>query len=363
MTPGCGDPLLFVGTYTTSRDDGIHVFRLDGRSGALRFVSMTPGVSNPSFLAIHPRRPFLYAVNEDNESSFGPVGSVSAFSIDDDSGRLTRIDRRSTHGAGPCHLSVDAEGRFVLAANYLSGSLAVLPIRSDGSLEEATCVVRHEGSGPNEKRQRGPHAHSIVPDPDGRRFFAPDLGTDSVMVYRLDSGRGKLAPAEFPRARLRAGSGPRHVTFSPDGRHAYVINELDSTITAFAHDASSGALSEVGTVSAVPDGYDGRSSGADIHAAPSGRFLYGSIRHHDSIAIFEIDSGTGALRRVVHEPSGGRKPRNFVIDPTGAFLLAANQDSDLVVSFRIDQSAGRLTPTGEAAQVPRPVCLKFAPGS
>ena len=358
-----GDPFLYIGTYTISEDDGIHVYRMDGRSGKLTFASKAAGVENPSFLALHPRRSHLYAVNEISESALGPGGAVSALSIDVDTGELTYLNQRSTHGAGPCHLSVDAEGKFVLAANYLAGSLSVLPIRSDGSLEDATHVVQHEGSSVIETRQQGPHAHSITPDPAGRHFFAPDLGIDRVMVYRLDTTRGKLVPHEVPWVQTKPGAGPRHITFSPDSRFAYLINEMGSTVTAFAYDAARGTLAEVTTVSAIPEGYEGRISGADIHLSPSGRFLYGSMRHQDSIVAYEIDQGSGDLRYVGHEPSRGSVPRNFAIDPTGTFLLVANQDSDTVVTFRIDQDTGELTPTGEVVHVPRPVCLRFMPES
>jgi 6-phosphogluconolactonase len=362
-TPGDAEILLYIGTYTASEDDGIHVYRMDGRSGELTFSSKMPGVENPSFLALHPDGSHLYAVNEVSETALGPGGGVSAFSIDADTGELTFLNQRSTQGAGPCHLSVDAEGKFVLAANYLAGSLAVLPIRSAGSLGEATDVVQHKGSSVNVTRQQGPHAHSITPDPAGRHFFAPDLGIDRVMVYRLDTGQGRLVPHDVPWVQARPGAGPRHMTFSPDGRFAYLINEIDTTITAFAYDAARGTLTEVTTVSAIPDGYEGRISGADVHVAPSGRFLYGSIRHQNSIVAFEIDQGSGDLRYVGHESSRGSVPRNFAIDPTGTFLLVANQGSDTVVTFRIDQDTGKLTPTGEDVHVPRPVCLRFLPES
>ena len=356
-----GGTLLYIGTYTVSEDDGIHVYRLDTDSGRLTPVSKMAGVVNPSFLAIHPGGSHLYSVAEVRESACGPEGAVSAFSIDPGTGALAFVNQRSTGGPGPCHLSVTADGKFVLAATYFDGSLAVLPIHPDGSLGDATGFVQHEGSSVNRERQQEPHAHSIIQDRARRYVFAPDLGIDKVMVYRLDTDHGKLVPHDVPWAETRPGAGPRHMDFSPDGRHAYVINELDSTITSYAYDAGRGTLSEIATVSGVPEGYDGRSSGADIHVSASGRFLYGSIRQQNSIAVFEIDGETGGLRYVANEPTLGRTPRNFALDPTGTLLLAANQDSDTVVTFRIDRSTGELTPTGEVAHVPRPVCLKFLP--
>ena len=360
-TQNNGGTLLYIGTYTVSEDDGIHVYRLDTGSGRLTPVSKMAGVQNPSFLSIHPDGSHLYSVAEVRESACGPGGAVIAFSIDPGTGALTLLNQRSTGKAGPCHLSVTADGKFVLAANYFGGSLAVLPIQPDGSLGDATDFVQHEGSSVNRERQQEPHAHSIIQDRAGRYVFVPDLGIDKVMVYRLDTGRGKLVPHDVPWAEARPGAGPRHMDFSPEGRHAYVINELDSTITAYAYDAGRGALSEIATVSGVPAGYDGGSSGADIHVSANGRFVYGSIRHQNSIAVFEIDGETGGLRYVANEPTLGRTPRNFALDPTGTLLLAANQDSDTVVTFRIDPDTGELTPTGEVAHVPRPVCLKFLP--
>lgn len=319
------------------------------------------GGENPSFLALHPEGTHLFAVNEVDDSAFGSGGAATAYSINGDTGELTYVNHRSTHGAGPCHLSVDPEGKFVLATNYATGSIVVLPISNDGSLGEATQVVQHEGSSINKERQQGPHAHSITPDPAGQYFFVPDLGIDKVMVYRFDTAEGKLVPHKIPWVHTKAGAGPRHITFSPSGRHAYLINEMDVSITAFAYDSVLGTLRELTTVTGIPEGYDGRISGSDIHVTPSGRFLYGSVRHQDSIVSFEIDQVSGKLRYVDHVPSRGNVPRNFAIDPTGDFLLVANQGSDTVVTFRIDQQSGELTSTGEIIQVHRPVCLKFMP--
>jgi 6-phosphogluconolactonase len=354
-----GQALVYVGTYTRGESEGIYVYRMDPSSGALEFSSKATGIENPSFLDIDPSRRFLYAVSEIGGSSSKPEGAVNAYSIAPGSGRLTYLNQQPTLGDGPCHLSVDRTGKYVLVANYGSGSVCILPIESDGRLGESTDFVQHEGSSVDPERQQGPHAHSINIDAANRFAFAPDLGIDKVMIYRLDLARGKLEPSDQRFVRLQAGAGPRHFDFHPGGGYAYVINELGSTVTAFAYDASSGSLRELQTVSTLPDDFAGTSHTADVHVAPSGRFLYGSNRGHGSIAVFAIDESTGELSYVDREPTGGETPRNFAIDPTGTFLLAANQDTDTIVTFRIDQQTGRLESTGHVAEVPTPVCLKF----
>jgi 6-phosphogluconolactonase len=246
-------------------------------------------------------------------------------------------------------------------ANYAGGSVSVLPIGEDGRLGELTDLVQHHGSSANPQRQKSPHPHSANLDAANRYLFVPDLGLDKIMIYRIDSPRGKLKPNDEPWARVKAGAGPRHFAFHPKGRYAYVINELDSTVTAFAFDETRGTLKEIQTVPTLPDSFTGNSTCADVHVSPSGKFLYGSNRGHDSIVIFAIDEDTGQLTYVEHEPTQGKTPRNFAIDPTGTFLLAANQNSDTVVTFRIDPVTGRLSPTGHVASVPSPVCLKLVP--
>ncbi len=353
--------LVYIGTYTRGESEGIYVYRLDLATGALESTGQTAKAANPSFLAIHPKANFLYAVGELRQVEGRPGGAVSAFAIDPETGGLTLLNQQSSHGAGPCHLTVDATGKCVLVANYGSGSLAALPIEENGRLAAATDVIQHEGSSVHPRRQQGPHAHSITLDPASRFAFAPDLGIDKVMIYKLDLAQGKLVPNEQPWAAVKPGAGPRHFAFHPTARWAYVINEIDSTITAFAYDATEGTLGEVQTISTLPEDFDGDNTCADVHVAPSGKFLYGSNRGHDSIVIFAIDQTSGKLTCVGHESTRGETPRNFGIDPTGAFLLAANQRSDTVVTFRIDPETGRLTPTGHVADVPTPVCIKMIP--
>jgi 6-phosphogluconolactonase len=254
---------------------------------------------------------------------------------------------------------VDREGGNVLVANYASGSVCVLPIDKNGRLAEASQVIQHEGRGPDPKRQEGPHAHSIHLDPAGRFVLAVDLGLDKVLVYRFDPAQGRLLPHEGPPASVAPGAGPRHLAFHPAGRFAYVINEMASTVTAFAYDAERGVLREVQTVSTLPPDFRGESTTAEVRVHPSGRFLYGSNRGHDSIAVFAIEADGGRLAAITCEPTHGRTPRHFAIDPTGAYLLAANQASGNLVVFRIDAHTGGLRPAGVQVEVPSPVCVIF----
>ena len=346
MTP------VFIGSYCAPDDKGVYVYNLDMSSGALEPVSAVAGLHNPSFLALHPTMPMLYAVIETAE------GAVTAISYDD-AFELT-VRTSCPTGGSPCHIQVDATGRFAVAANYGGGSVCMIRLRDDGDVEEqASDFVQHEGSSVH-ARQSEPHAHSINIDPGNRFAYAPDLGLDKVLIYELDREAGKLRPhATQAYARTAAGSGPRHLAFSPDRKRVYVINEIDSTITAFDFDESSGALEAIETVSTLPDDFDGQSTTADIHVESSGRFLYGSNRGHDSIAIYAIDPASGQLQTRGHMPTGGQNPRNFAIDPTGTFLLAANGGTGDIYTFRIDQNDGSLSPTGHVAEVQSPVCLQF----
>ncbi|MBO0798834.1 MAG: lactonase family protein [Blastocatellia bacterium] len=358
MSTSAQDLFLYVGTYTSgSKSEGIYLYRMNPASGELKPLAVAKGVANPSYLVIDARRKFLYSVNELNT---GP-GAVTAFAIDQHTGELKKLNQQPSEGTSPCYVSVDPSGKFVLVANYGSGSLASLPIKNDGSLGEPSDVIQHKGTGKNPRRQEGPHAHCIVPDPTGKYVYAADLGLDKVMIYRFDAGTGKLTPNSQPFAQTPPGAGPRHFVIHPGGKFAYVINEIDSTLTAFAYDGSQGTLKVIQTVSTLPAGFKGNNTCADIHIHPSGRFLYGSNRGHDSIAAFAIDGGSGKLSLIAHESTQGKTPRNFAIDPAGGLLLAANQDSHTVVTFHIDQKTGKLKPAGHMIEIPKPVCLKFIP--
>jgi 6-phosphogluconolactonase len=350
---------VYFGTYTGAESKGIYVGQFDSATGAITSVKLAAETKNPSFLAIHPNRQYLYAVGELGSFAGKRGGAVSAFRIDPQTGMLTPLNQQSSGGAGPCHVTVDRAGNNVLVANYGAGSAAVLPILPDGRLKEATTVIQHEGSSVDRRRQQGPHAHSVNVDAGNRFAMVADLGLDKVMIYRLDSQAGTLTPNATPWAKVQPGAGPRHFAFHPCGRFAYVINEMASTVTAFRFDAEAGRLEEIQTLGTLPAGFTGESTTAEVQVHPSGKFLYGSNRGHDSIAVFTIAADTGKLTAVQHEPSQGKMPRNFGIDPTGTFLLAAHQKTDNVVVFRIDPSTGKLTPTGHQIKVGSPVCVKF----
>ncbi len=348
--------LVFVGTYTHGKSKGIYPCRFDPATGALEQTAAPAEMPSPSFLAIDAARSRLFATAEARPGK--PDGAIGAFSLRR-SGELTFLNEQSSRGSGPCHVTVDKAGRTVLAANYSSGSVCVLPVDADGRLGEATQVIQHEGRSVNARRQSGPHAHSITLDPAGRFAFAADLGIDKLMIYRFDAAKGTLSPNDPAWAEVTPGSGPRHIAFHPTGRFVYLINELSNTMTVFAYDATRGALAELQTISTLPPDFEGETTCADVHVHPSGKFVYGSNRGHDSIAIFAVDQKTGRLTAAGSTPTQGRTPRGFALDPTGAFLLAANQDSDNVVTFRVDAQTGQLAPTGHVAKVPVPVCVKF----
>jgi 6-phosphogluconolactonase len=356
---GGGELLLYVGTYTSGKSEGIYLYRLNLSSGELKHVATTRGVVEPSFLALAPSRRFLYAVNEVEEFGGQKSGAVSAFAVDQGTGELRFLNQQPSLGGAPCYVDVDNSGKFVLIANYVGGNVTVLPVKRDGSLGPAIDMKQAHGSSVNKERQESPHAHCIVLDRANKFAYSCDLGTDKIMNFRFDARTGKLLPSEQPWVQVKPGSGPRHLAFQPSGKHVFVLNELDSTVTAFARDQEKGSLKQLQTITTLPAGFSGENSGADIHVSPDGRFLYCSNRGHDSIAMFIIDPRGGGLSPVGHESTRGKTPRNFAIDPTGAFLLAANQRSDNIVVFRRDQKTGRLAATDHVAEVPSPVCLKF----
>lgn len=348
---------LYMGTYTSGGSEGIYLYRLDLADGSLKHAGTTAGVVNPSYLTLERGRRFLYAVNEVEEFGGAASGAVSAFAVDQRTGALRLLNQRASKGGAPCYVTVAESGRFVLVANYTGGNVVVLPVLGDGSLGD---VKQDEGSGPDRERQKASHAHCIMLDRANRFAYACDLGTDKVMAYRFDSRTGGLQPSTPPSVSMKPGAGPRHLAFHPRGRFVFVLNELDSTVTALALDPARGTLRALQTVSALPPGFTGANTGADIHVTPDGKFLYSSNRGHDSLACFAVDARTGELRPVGHTPTEGKTPRNFVIDPTGRFVLVANQKSDAVVTFHLDPRTGALRPTGQTARVPSPVCLKLA---
>jgi 6-phosphogluconolactonase len=358
---GAGEYLVYIGTYTGPKSKGIYVSRLNTSTGKLSPAELAAEIVSPSFLALHPTGRFLYSVNEVSQFGGKPAGAVTAFSVNRATGKLQMLNQQSSVGTGPCHIVVDSTGKNALVANYGGGSVAVLPIKADGSLGESTSFVQHQGSSVNASRQKEPHAHSINVDAGNRFAAVADLGLDKVLVYRFDSAKGTLAPNDPPHASVKSGAGPRHFAFHPAGKFAYVINELDCTVTAFHYDAQRGVLGELQTISTLPPGESVQRgySTAEVQVHPSGRFLYGSNRGHDTIAAYSIDALTGKLTYVENESTQGKIPRNFGLDPSGGFLLAENQGSDSIVVFRIDAATGALTATGQKLEVPSPVCVKF----
>jgi 6-phosphogluconolactonase len=353
---------VYIGTYTRresfvdGKGVGIYIYYMNQTTGELQYNSTVSGLINPSFMVVDSNNTHLYAVNEIT-ACYGATGSVSAFSIDTRTANLTYINSQPTMGLAPCHLSLDITSRYVFAANYASGSICVLPIQDDGCLGEVNHVVQHAGSGLIEERQSAPHAHMVLPSPDGRFILAVDLGTDEILAYRLDQIRGLLLAADSYSTKLSPGTGPRHLRFHPNGRFVYVLGELSSTIDVFDYDQASAAFYEKQKISTLPDNYNGRTSGAEIQVHPSGKFVYASNRGHNSIAIFSVDAHSGKLSLTGHQSSQGSIPRHFTIDPSGSFLLVANQNSDNVVTFRIDQKTGNLSSVG-SNHVPTPVCIQ-----
>ncbi|MCJ7523126.1 MAG: lactonase family protein [Dehalococcoidia bacterium] len=347
---------VYFGTYTQGKNSSKGIYRsiLNLETGKLSEPVLVAEAKNPSFLEIHPNGLFLYAVSETDGD-----GSVIAYAIDEDTGDLKFLNQRSSGGAGPCHDSIDHAGRNLLVANYGGGSISVIPIKSNGRLGEPTGFARHKGSSVNLRRQKEPHAHSINVSPDNRFAFAADLGIDKIMIYRLDIEKGTLAAGEPPFAKVRPGAGPRHFAFHPNGKYAYVINELDCTMTAFAYEPASGALKEIQTITTLPNGFNGSNACAEVRVHPSGKFLYGSNRGHDSIVCYRVDLADGTLTLIEHETADIKVPRNFNIDPTGRFCLVANQGMDNVVVFRIDEETGALEPRGYKISIAKPVCVRF----
>jgi 6-phosphogluconolactonase len=354
------DYLIYAGTYTGGASKGIYAFRFQLSTGKAISIGLAAETVSPSFLAVHPDRRTLYAVNE-APGSDGGNGSISAFAIDGKTGRLTFLNKVSSGGRDPCHLTIDQYGRWLLAANYSSGSVSVFPIRDNGRLGAASAFVQHSGSGKDPRRQEGPHAHSVNLSPDGCFLLVSDLGLDKILIYRFDSAKGSLAANDPPFVKLSAGAGPRHISFHPNGRFVYQINELNSTLTAFAYDADGGSLREVETISTLPQGFSGNSTTAEVAVHPDGTFVYGSNRGHDSIAVFAIKGDKCILEPVEYVSTRGKTPRQFAIDPTGNYLFAANQNSGEIVVFRIDRTTGKLTATDGVLKVPSPVCVVFVP--
>jgi 6-phosphogluconolactonase len=351
MTAFDGSRLVIVGTYSGR----IHLYGFT--SGRLTPIGSTSSPDHPSFLEISADRRHLYAVGEGSEVE-GRPGAVSAFLLDDRTGALQHLNTRSTLGSDPCHLRLDRTGRYLLAANYGGGSVAMMPVQPDGSVGEACCHVRHEPRRSGRDPHASSHPHAVVIAPGNRYALVPDLGLDKVFLYELDLHGGRLNPAPNPHVAQPPGSGPRHFAFHPGARYGYLVNELANTVTAFHWTGQN--IAPIQQVSTLPEDHEGTSFAADIHVHPNGRFLYASNRGHDSIVVFAIDPDSGRLKRL-HHAATGRIPRNFALDPDGDFLLVANQSGGNIVVYAVDAVTGSFVPTGEEARVAAPVCVVFSP--
>ena len=358
--------LVYIGTYTSgkSKSEGIYIYKFNLDSGELKPFSITKNVVEPSYLTVEKDKKYLYAVNETEEYEGKKSGAVSAFAINQKTGELAFLNKQPSLGGAPCFITTSDNRKFVLVANYLGGNVSSFPIETDGKIAVSVELKQNFGTGPNKARQEAAHAHSINLDAKNRFAIVCDLGVDKVFIYEFDKKSGKLtlnAAQNFYQT--KPGAGPRHFAFHKNEKFAFLINELDSTISALTFDEKRGTLTEIQTVTTLPENYKDadKNTCADLHISPNGKFLYGSNRGHDSIAAFKIDEKTGKLEYVEHTSTGGKTPRNFTISPNGKFLLAANQNSDSVVVFRIDEESGKLTPTGFTAKIPSPVCLQLIP--
>jgi 6-phosphogluconolactonase len=359
-TMSASSQLIYVGTYTNKGVDsrGIYAVRLDTDTGRLSEPGLAAEAANPTFLALHPNGRMLYALSETNAVQGKPGGGARSFQIEPATGRLTPLDLQSTGGFAGAHLGLDPAARTLVLASYSGGQVTSFSLSPEGRIGPAVSTQLLTGPlGPSQPRQDKPHPHSVTFSPDNRFVYVCDLGLDRIFRYQLKDSA--LVPAgTFASA---PGAGPRHSKFSPEGKFFYVINELDGTIATYACDAATGDLTVRQVISTLPDGFTGSSTCAEIRLHPNGRFVYGSNRGHDSLAVFARNQADGTLTRLEIVPSGGRHPRNFALSPDGRWLVCANRDSNNLVVFKVDPDTGRLTATGHAATVPQAVCVLFVP--
>ncbi len=343
--------LVFVG----SGKKNIDAFRFDLSTGILMPLGQAAAIDQPSFLAITSNHRFLYAASEGKTPA---ASGLSAFAIDAASGKLTFLNRQSAGESGPCYVELDSLGRNALTASYGTGTFSVYPLALDGAIQPVSCSIQDHGSSINPVRQKSPHAHCLAVGPGGRLAYGCDLGVDKVMIFKFNPAKGTLVSNEPAFAQVKPGSGPRHIVFHPNGRWGFLISEMASTITVFAFDSSNGALREIQTESTLPAGFSGRNTAAEVAVHPSGRYVYGSNRGDDSIAVFGFDPQSGRLTFIERVPADGKTPRHLEIDPTGRYLLAADQDANAVVVFRIDAASGRLQQVGLPVQTDNPMCVR-----
>ena len=350
------DYYLFVGTYTTGKSKGIYVYKFNSRNGEVEWVSNTDSSANPSFLAIAPNGKTIYAVNEVSQSQ---TGAVASYTFDAANGKLNFLNLQPSGSEHPCHVSITKDGKWVAVANYTGGSLALLPVNADGSLQPLVQHIINKGKSVDPKRQDKPHVHSVFFSPDNKYLLSPDLGLDQIGIYRFDPKLKKpLAPMPVPYIKSEPGSGPRHLDFSPDGKYLYVIEEMGGTVAAYSY--KNGVTKSIQRIATHPEDFKGQPGSADIHVSPDGKFLYASNRgDENNLAIFSIDPATGKLTSAGYQSVMGSGPRNFMIDPTGKFLLVANQKTNNLVVFRRDMATGLLQKTLQQIEIPSPVCLKM----
>lgn len=349
------ETFMIVGTYTDGKSEGIYVYSFNSETGTAKEVSRIKS-SNPSFIAISPNKKFVYAVNENGNNNNG--GEISAYSFNNKTGQLTFINKQFTKGDHPCYTEIDKTGKWAVVANYSSGNLSVFPVHADGSIGEASSTIQHYGSGGDKERQDKPHVHSTMLSPDNKWLYVPDLGIDKIMIYAFDASTGKLTPAAIPYAQTKPGAGPRHVSFHPNGKFVYLVTELTGEVIGYQY--KNGVMKEIQTISSIEKGKKGFAGSADIHVSPDGKFLYASNRgDFNDIAIYKINAATGQLTVAGFQSTLGKAPRNFNFDPSGNFLLAANQNTDEIVVFKRNKKTGLLTDTGNRVANGKPVCIKW----
>jgi 6-phosphogluconolactonase len=357
------DYLVYVGTNVTSdQENTIYLYRLNPNTGALTMVSALKGGAQPTYLTMDAAHRYLYAVSETQSfKGMANSGGVSAFAVDPRTASLTLLNQQPSLGASPCYISLDRTEKNVLVANYSSGNVSLLPRQANGQVGASTDSDQHQPPLGPHRNQDKPHAHCIIPDPANRYAFAVDLGTDKVYRYQLNPAQNKLGTPPTIAFTAKSGAGPRHLAFHPNGRWAYLENELNSTVTALAYDAKAGAFQEIQSLTTLPAGFTGENSGADVHVSPDGRFVYTSNRGDNSLAVFAVERGSGRLSLVQHVSTQGKTPRNFGLDPAGQVLLVANQNSDNIFSYLVDKQTGKLTPTGQSVNVPSPMFVQIVP--
>jgi len=351
--------LMYVGTYTEGTSKGIYAYRLDSKTGKLASLGLVAETPDPTFVALHPSGKFLYAVNEVTSYQGKKAGSVTSYSVDHATGKLTQLNQVSTQSPGPCHLIVDATGKTLMVANYFGGSFTSFAIASDGKLGEAASFIQLQGSGVNKDRQSAPHGHSVNLPKSNKFMLGADLGTDKIMIFNLDAPNGKITPHDPPSASVKPGSGPRHLVIAPDQKHVYVLNEMGSSVSTFTYDPATAAMKLIDDVSALPADFKGESTGAEIAIDTAGKFVYSSNRGHDSIAVFAVDKGSGKLSLIQNQSTGGSQPRSFILDPSGNYLIAGNQKTNTMTTFKVDKSSGKLTATGDKYDLGAPVTFVF----